>query len=142
MASEGLESSRAPQNFIYRGGAPHPPRVQLLPGTSLGRVHFRWQGADCSCGEQDAPIFFEQQTWKLDPASWVQEFCGKIPSHIPHTKHFARRIWKTWQTWSVWECLIFSYLSRSDIPRFTPALLAFVTNPRPRVLMQISKLQY
>ena len=33
-------------------GAPTPPhpRVQLLPGTSLGRVYFRWQGADCSCG--------------------------------------------------------------------------------------------
>ena len=29
--------------------------------------------------------------------------------------------------------LISSYLSRSDMPRFTPALLAFVTNPRPHL---------
>ena len=30
-------------------GAPTPPhpRVQLLPGTSLGRVYFRWHGANC-----------------------------------------------------------------------------------------------
>ena len=27
----------------------------------------------------------------------------------------------------------FGPLSRSDIPRFTPALLAFITNPRPQV---------
>ena len=36
LASEGVESSRAPHEHFVRTA---PARVQLLPGTSLGRVH-------------------------------------------------------------------------------------------------------